>query len=317
MVMIQTLLKYSWSGLLCQNLSDLFFDTHQSLQTSAFDTLAQIASIAAIALNFHGIVDSPDPPDPQFAANQANISSFLGNYVRQTRQSLETAYANIFDNGANVTTLLQGRSLVNRTALNLDCSNCIAESQGWMELYLTLKMINYMWWTQGVFVTFMPYGKVLQVDTKDKVVDFDESSCASNFLPQDSLTVCHTDDWGWGSFLGPGMARLTWNNPDCSSPSVLNLTCTNTYTFNFRDAIESSVRGWIKGGYLYDGVAANATSAIKSTALAPDQLLASLQGLQGLTASSAGVFSLPVCVIRDLNAWPTYYGVDGRCSENT
>lgn len=198
-----------------------------------------------------------------------------------------------------------------------------------------------MWWTQDVFINFMPYGKVLQVDTKDKAVDFDESSCASNFLPHDSLTVCHTDDWGWGSFLGPGMARLTWYNPDkvsrskpnddgsmtianpapganSSSPtSVLNLNGTSPYTFNFRDAIESSVRGWIKGGYLYDGVAANATSAIETTALAPDQLLASLQGLQGLTASSAGVFSLPVRVIRDLNAWPTYYGVNKRFSENT
>lgn len=102
-----------------------------------------------------------------------------------------------------------------------------------------------------------------------------------------------------------------------SSPSVLDLNGTSTYTFNFRDALESSVRGWIKGGYLYDGVAANATSAIEATALAPDQLLASLQGLQGLTTSSAGVFSLRVCVIRDLNAWPTYYGVHGRSSEDT
>lgn len=101
------------------------------------------------------IVDSPDPPDPQFAANQANISSFLGNYVKQTRQNLKTAYASIFENGANVTTLLHGGSLVNRTALNLDCNSCIAESQGWMELYLAL-MINYMWWTQDVFITFMP-----------------------------------------------------------------------------------------------------------------------------------------------------------------
>lgn len=56
------------------------------------------------------------------------------------------------------------------------------------------------------------------------------------------------------------------NNP---SPPVLNVTGTSTYTFNDQDVIESFVRGWISGGYLYDGVAANATSAIQAPA---DQL---------------------------------------------
>lgn len=183
------------------------------------------------------------------------------------------------------------------------------------------------------------------------MADFDESSCASNFLPHDNLTVCHTDDWDWRGasdmvrvktlrapfFRVPSPltphSKVFTSKPSAdgsmtiadpapganssSSPSVLNVTGKSTYTFDFRDVIESFVRGWIQGEYLYDGVAANPTAAIQTSTLATNELFASLQGLQGLTPRSAGVFSLPVCVMRDLNAWPTYYGVDGRFSENT
>lgn len=65
-------------------------------------------------------------------------------------------------------------------------------------------MINYMWYTQNVFITFMPYGKVTQVDTSD-ATDFDESACASNFKAKEpDIVICNTDDWGWGDYLGPG-----------------------------------------------------------------------------------------------------------------
>ena len=62
-------------------------------------------------------------------------------------------------------------------------------------------------------LTFYQDGQIQQVDSKD-MTTFDESSCASNFLANEpDLVVCNTDNYGWGSYLGPGMARLTWLNP--------------------------------------------------------------------------------------------------------
>ena len=72
-------------------------------------------------------------------------------------------------------------------------------------------MINYMLF--NFFITFMPHGKVTQVDSAD-LTDFDEKAGVPNFLSRENdIVVCNTDDWGWGDSLGPGMARLSWYNP--------------------------------------------------------------------------------------------------------
>ena len=100
--------------------------------------------------------NAPAAPDHQFADNAADLASTLGIYTGGLRTHLENTYTGVFSNGSNITTLLSGGNFVNRTLLNLDCNECLPASQRWMEQYLALKMINYIWWTQNVFITFMP-----------------------------------------------------------------------------------------------------------------------------------------------------------------
>ena len=276
-------------------------------------------------------------PDPQYATNQANTSQFLGDYVGSVRTAIEQSYTQIFDNGTNITQLVQGGQLVNRTTLNIDCDTCVPKQEGWMEQFLSLKMINQVWWQQNAFITFMPYGNITQLDTF-KPTTFTESDCVSGFLnnPDDkALTVCDTNDYGWDGFLGPGMARLNWYNPQDpntvkvssngygklnismgppgfnSTSGVLNTTGDSTYTLKAVDVVQSSLRGWIQGGFQFDGVQnqANiaATSPPGSSAVGD-----AIKTVFAMNATSAGMFSLPVCVLKDLNRWPTFWSTPHR-----
>ena len=202
----------------------------------------------------------------QYMANSANLQSALGDYLKDACGGLENAYKETLGTGTNVNTLLSGGQFVNRTALALDQVETLNTSTRWMDQYLELKMINYMLFTQNVFITFMPYGKVTQVDSAD-LTDFEESACASNFL-----------SWGWGDYLGPGMARLRWYKPTSrvmgdkngagslsksEKPPGVNLTAIaelkqvtdgEDYTFSVAQVIESSVRNFIQHDFSDDGV---------------------------------------------------------------
>ncbi len=124
--------------------------------------LAQVSAVAGAVSGTLSVVNTeinqnaPAAPDSQFADNAADLASTLGIYTGGLRTHLENAYTGIFTNGTNITSLLSHGNFVNRTVLNLDCNDCLPASQNWMEQYLALKMINYMWWTQNVFITFMP-----------------------------------------------------------------------------------------------------------------------------------------------------------------
>ena len=99
---------------------------------------------------------SPAAPDSQFADHAADLASTLGIYISGLRTHLENTHTGIFSNGINIATLLSNRNSVNRALLNLDCNECLPSSERWMERYLSLKIIKYEWWTQNVFITFMP-----------------------------------------------------------------------------------------------------------------------------------------------------------------
>jgi hypothetical protein len=301
--------------------------------------VGQAGSILGLASGILGMVNTATSaktttafPDSQYAANQANVSQYLGDYVQSVRHSMEDTYNTIFNDGVNITQLLQGGQAVNRTSLQLDCGDCESKQESWMEQYLSLKTVNNLWWSQNAFITFMPYGNITQVDSYD-TVQFSESDCASGFLnnPDDKvLTVCNTDDYGWGDYLGPGMARLNWYWPSDpatkevdkngygklnisygppgynSSNAVFNTTGASTYKFSPTDVIQSSLRGWIQGGFGFDGVANQAAQALQPPSGGKGADNAVLD-LWSMNATAAGMFSIPVCVLDDLNRWPTYW----------
>ena len=121
--------------------------------SAALGAISGTIGVVNTEMNMHV---APTAPDHQFADNAAELSSTLGIYTGALRTHLENTYTGIFSNGSNVTSLLSHGNFVNRTVLNLDCNECLPSSQRWIEQYLALKMINYIWWTQNVFITFMP-----------------------------------------------------------------------------------------------------------------------------------------------------------------
>ena len=290
-------------------------------------------------------LNTKDPgPDPkQYAINNGNLSSFLGDYITSSRYDLVDNYNSTLQTGTNLVDLLSGGKFLDRSALQLDDPDRLKASQLWMNQFLELKMINYMWYTQNVFITFMPYGKVTQVDSSDDT-DFDESACASNFKKDDEadIVVCNTDDYGWNEFLGPGMARLTWYNSenevlgnsqndgslkmsdkapgadtDMIGDSLKNFTNQNSYNFSPAAVIESSMRAWIRGGFNNDDIESTSRSIVSNMnnngdAAAQYQGFKDMQNLFKADPSASGFFNLPVCVMTDLNMWPTYYCTPGR-----
>lgn len=171
-----------------------------------------------------------------------------------------------------------------------------------MDQFMELKMINYMWYTQNVFITFMPYGKVTQVDTSD-ATDFDESACASNFKAKEpDIVICNTDDWGWGDYLGPGngpadlvqscqwqegqhkWCRISENvrhapGVDLSNiRSLKNVTDGSGFSFNASAVIESSVRGWIQNGFKHDGLESTSRGILDHFTNIPDNRIRTNSG---------------------------------------
>ena len=240
------------------------------------------------------------------------------------RTQLQNIHTSIFSRGDNVSTLLQGGTYVDRTVLNVDCDDCIPKAQAWLEQLLTLKMINYMWIKQNIFVTYMPYGEIIQLDTLEHT-NFTIDACYSNFKSRH-------DEKDLVSCMPAGMARLTYYNPANSSSTkpdpdgsvnlngmppgadkVESYNSTEAVSVNFdpSSAAFSSAAGYIQGGLGYDAV-----TDLSSSILSGGNVGASLQELWQLNATAAGMFTLPVCLIRDLNYWPTFYGQGGRRAYN-
>jgi hypothetical protein len=120
------------------------------------------------------------------------------------------------------------------------------------------------------------------------------------------------------SDLAPGVVS--------SSPTLLNTTGTSQYTFRPQDVVESSLRGFVQGGFDTDNVAKNTTDLLSQFAQYqpgnPFQEQTATQGFQGLQGmfqsgpTTAGMFTLPVCVINNLNYWPTYFSTPNRPTAN-
>lgn len=256
---------------------------------------------------------APPQPDPQFAQSDADLGVVFGNYTNSMRTQLQNIHNSIFTGGDGFLKLVQDGTFVDRSLLNINCDDCIPKAQAWLEQMLTLKMINYMWLKQNVFVTFMPYGKIIQLDTLEQT-DFTIDACYSNFLTRDeekNIVACMPDGMARLTYYNPANASTTKPDPDGSvnlngmppgadKDTRYNSTEAVSVNFSPSSAAISSVQGYLTHGQGYDAV----------TALSDDLLSGSgsLQDLWQINATAAGMFTLPVCLIRDLNYWPTFYG---------
>lgn len=278
----------------------------------------EIGTALGAASGIIGVINAekgsaPPPPDPQFAKSDADLGVVFGNYTNSMRTQLQNIHNSIFTGGNGLLDLVRNGAFVDRSVLNIDCDDCIPKAQAWLEQMLTLKMINYMWLKQNVFVTFMPYGKIIQLDTL-KQDDFTIDACYSNFLSLDGekdIVACMPGGMARLTYYNPANASTTEPDPDGSvnlnglppganKDTKYNTTEALSVSFSPSSAAISSVQGYLTHGQTYDAI----------TGLS-DELLSgsgSLQELWQINATAGGMFTLPVCLIRDLNYWPTFYG---------
>ena len=57
--------------------------------------------------------------------------------------------------GNNFTDILAGGTFVNQSAIGFTTPAQQAATD-WLEMYLSVKLINYAWWAQNVFIAVMP-----------------------------------------------------------------------------------------------------------------------------------------------------------------
>lgn len=263
----------------------------------------------------------PAPPDPQFARSDAELGVVFGKYTNLIRSQLEDGHTAIFSQGTDIINLLRNGTYVDRTVLNVDCDDCVPKAQAWLEQFLTLKMINYMWIKQNVFVTYMPYGKIIQLDTL-KQTNFDIDACYSHFKSrhdEKNLVACMPAGMARLTYYNPANASTTHPDPDGSvnlngmppgsdKDSSYNSTEAVSVDFDSSWAAFSSVSGYLEHGLGYDAMFQLSGNILLYGHFNSTSRAQSLQNLWALNATSAGMFTLPVCQIRDLNYWPTFYG---------
>jgi hypothetical protein len=261
-----------------------------------------------------------DPsPDPQFAQSAADLGVVFGNYTNQMRTQLQDTHTNLFHDGVGIKELIRGGTYVDRTDLNIDCNDCIPKAQAWLEQLLVLKMIDYMWKWENVFVTFMPYGKIIQLDSMEQT-DFTIDACYSDFKSgknahEDAkLTAC--TDWGMArlTFYNPANASTTRPDDDGSvnllgfppgaeADSQYNSTQALGITFQPSWAAQSAADGLMQHGLGY-----NVMEDLSNSITRGGDVASYFADLWNVNATTPGMFTLPVCQIRDLNYWPTFYG---------
>lgn len=257
---------------------------------------------------------APIPPDPQFAKSDGDLGVVFGNYTNGMRTQLQNIHTSIFTGGNGLLDLLRGGTFIDRSALNVDCDGCIPKAQAWLEQMMTLKMINYMWLRQNVFVTYMPYGKIIQLDSLEQT-DFTIDSCYSNFLKDGEKHIVACMPGGMARLTYYNPANASWTEPDpdgkvnlsgmppgADKDTSYNSTAAVSVNFSPTSAAISSVAGFLVGGQNYDAI-----TSLSNSVLSGDYE-ENLQQLYQINATSAGMFTLPVCQIRDLNYWPTFYG---------
>ncbi len=279
-------------------------------------TLGAASGLAGI-INSQKTSASP-PPDPQFAQSDVDLGVVFGNYTNSMRTQLQVIHTSIFNRGDNITTLLHGGTYVDRTMLNIDCDGCIPKAQAWLEQMLTLKMINYMWIKQNVFVTYMPYGPIIQLDTLEQT-DFTIDACYSSFKSRNdekNLVACMPNGMARLTYYNPAKSSVTDPDPDGSvnlngmppgtdNDRFYNNTEALSVSFDPSSAALSSVDGFRAHELGYDVIADYSNNILKHGGYYAHNYL---QELWKVNSTTPGMFTLPVCQIRDLNYWPTFYG---------
>ena len=96
----------------------------------------------------------PPPPPSQFA-DAASLTSNVHDTVVALQSTIEQWQWSTLSNGTNFLALFEGGSFIDRSLVEFTTTQTSAAA-AWLDAYMTVKLINYAWWTQNVFIAFMP-----------------------------------------------------------------------------------------------------------------------------------------------------------------
>ena len=269
------------------------------------------------------------PPPPSQFQDASQLSSNLAAVLTSLQASIVSWQNNVLNVGNNFTSMAAGGAYVSRDSIEMSTSQ-VSAAQSWLQQYLTIKLINFAWWSQGVYIAFMPYGTV---NNYTGPAPFTKDNCTNDYLNARNTIaayVCDTADIFVDTpFPDGGMARLTWYSPsNANEDGLCNVNQTSdavqpampltnspdgwasggsfnlvdgAFHFSPYDVVNSSLRSWQAGGWNYDFINDVANQASGAPTGNAEKALA---GVAGNLPSDAGMYNLPVVVITDGYYWP-------------
>ncbi|MDI1490734.1 MAG: hypothetical protein OHK93_001938 [Ramalina farinacea] len=248
----------------------------------------------------------------------SSISSFLGQYLQNASEVIEHAYNK--DLGPETTPgTWVGSKLDHSTGLFGDgtfsdsdfAQSLTKDAQTSMAKVFAYKSINFALKDSGNFIMFVPYGVPIK-STKGKMIKqgIDEQFCREKLRDtdeMDSITICDAPggmarvfNAGSGKGSAGDASKLLKSYPQGWDS---NLQIVPGESFSMGSAVKGSIASWRAGDFDYD-----ASDPFEDSILNGKDLdIGALQKLK-ISQETAGFFSIPVCQVRDLRAYPPASG---------
>ncbi|KAL6718665.1 hypothetical protein ACLMJK_002899 [Lecanora helva] len=285
---------------------------------AAASTAAGIASGLTGTAGGAGVIAGLSPVADKRFDEFASISAYIGQFLQSTSSLVENAYnVNI---GPETSSLdWTGSELIKSTGLFGDgtfsdsdfAQSLTTNAQNSMAKVFSYKSINFALKDSGNFIMYVPYGvPVMGTNGKTIKEGINEQYCHDNLKNTDemgTITICDASggmarifNAGKGQGSATDASELLKSRPQGWDS---NLQVGEGETFNMGSAVKGSVASWRAGDFNYDVGDPFNNSFSNGTELDVD----ALQKVQ-ISQETAGFFSIPVCQVLDLRAYPPASG---------
>jgi len=236
----------------------------------------------------------------------ANADKAMGAYINASEQGLIDTHNAYFLHATNLSDVLRGGLFVANSPIaelsDGDFSGAVVQAADWFDNTMIWGLINQAWRDGDNYITFLPYGPVKWYS--GKTVQFTAKMCHDQFLANKHWNGTIYGSCDAGPPDRPGFAAFMVSQKlkdfnTYNKKSYYEVTYSyQGYAFNPNDVLKASIGGFYQYGFDY-----NAT-VVPVGQLLTAQNAQSLEGYQNRTASSPGMFNIPVCIIDDTSYVP-------------
>ena len=231
----------------------------------------------------------------------AKADQAMDAYINASEQALIDTSNEYFLRGTNLSQVLQGGLFVAETPIaeltDGDFSGAVVAAADWFDKTMIWSLINEAWRTDDNYIVFIPYGIVKWYGGDHQ--EFSAQMCHDQFLSNGhwngtiygSCDAGPPDHPGFAAFM---TAQKLQDFNTYNKKSYYEVTYSfQNYNFNPDDVLKSSIAGYYQAGYNY-----SATS-IPVGQLLTEQNQQPIAAYINQTATSPGIFNIPVCIITD------------------